>query len=128
MLSDKAISDHYTHGDLLGAIKASVTKLGKSTESVTIEDLAPVDEFHIGGRIATDNLVGQLNISEKDHILDIGCGLGGTSRFVANNYKSRVTGIDLTQEYIEAGKELCTWVGMDKQINLHHPGVRLFLC
>jgi SAM-dependent methyltransferase len=120
MLSDKEVSDHYTHGDLLGAIKASVIKLGKSTESVTIEDLAPVDEFHIGGRLATDNLVNQLNFSEKDHILDIGCGLGGASRFVANNYKSRVTGIDLTQEYIEAGKELCTWVGMDKQISLHY--------
>ncbi len=119
MSNDKAVSEHYTHGDLLGAIQASVTKLGKTVDSVTIEDLAPVDEFHIGGRQATENLLAQLNFSEQDHILDVGCGLGGASRFVANKYNNRVTGIDLTQEYIEAGKALCTWVGLDKQVTLH---------
>jgi ubiquinone/menaquinone biosynthesis C-methylase UbiE len=119
MSNDKAVSEHYTHGDLLKSIQAALAKLGKTVDSVTIEDLAPVDEFHIGGRQATEHFLSQLNFSEQDHILDVGCGLGGASRFVANKYHNQVSGIDLTKEYIETGKALCTWVGLDKQVTLH---------
>lgn len=77
MSNDKVVSEHYTHGDLLKSIQAALAKLGKTVDSVTIEDLAPVDEFHIGGRQATEHFISQLNVSEQDHILDVGCGLGG---------------------------------------------------
>jgi ubiquinone/menaquinone biosynthesis C-methylase UbiE len=116
---DKAVSEHYTHGSLLGAIQESVSRLGKTIDSVTIEDLAAVDEFHIGGRLATNNLLDQLGFSEKDHIIDVGCGLGGASRYVANKLNNSVTGIDLTQEYIDVGKALCAWVRLDEKIHLH---------
>lgn len=116
--NDKAVSEHYTHGKLLRAIQACVAKLGKTTDCITIEDLAPVDEFHIGGRLATNNLLDQVNFREQDHILDVGCGLGGVSRFIARKYNNRVTGIDLTQEYIDVGTVLCDWVGLDKQVTL----------
>ena len=118
MSIDKAVSESYLHGDLLKAIQSAITKIGKTVESITIEDLAPVDEFHIGGRLATEDFLDQLDFSEQDHILDVGCGLGGASRFAANMYKSHITGIDLTQEYIETGKALCSWVKLDKQITL----------
>ena len=49
MSYDRSVSDHYTHGELPGAIRDSISKLGKTTDSITIEDLAPVDEFHVGG-------------------------------------------------------------------------------
>ena len=52
MSYDKAVSEHYTHGGLLRAIQESVVKLGKTIDSVTIEDLAPLDEFHIGANWA----------------------------------------------------------------------------
>ncbi len=120
MSNDKAVSEHYTHGDLLNSIQAALAKLGKTVDSVTIEDLAPVDEFHIGGRQATEHFLSQLNFSEQDHILDVGCGLGGASRFVANKYNTHVSGIDLTKEYIDTGNALCTWVGLDKQVTLYH--------
>jgi len=54
MSHDRAVSGHYTHGALLRAIQASVTQLGKRIDNLTTGDLAPVDEFHIGGRVATD--------------------------------------------------------------------------
>lgn len=120
MTKDKSISNHYSHGGLLAAIQAALNELGKSSDSVTIEDLAAVDEFHIGGRQATENFMAQLNLTEQDSILDVGCGLGGASRFVADRYKSTVTGIDLTKEYIETGNTLCEWVDLDARITLHH--------
>jgi ubiquinone/menaquinone biosynthesis C-methylase UbiE len=118
MLYDKAVSESYWHGNLLNTIQASVGKLGKTVDSVTVEDLGPVDEFHIGGRSATKSFLDQLNFSKQDHILDVGCGLGGATRYVADKYGSRVTGIDLSQEYTETGKALSHWVKLDKLITL----------
>ena len=119
MSFDEAVSEHYTHGGLLEAIRASLAELGKTEHSVTVADLGPVDEFHIGGRAATENLLRQVDISADSHILDVGCGLGGASRFIADQYNNRVTGIDLTQEYIDVGNELDTWVGLENQVSLH---------
>lgn len=118
MSNDKAVSEHYIHGNLLKAIEAALPEIGKTTENITIEDLAPIDEFHIGGRQATENFLGQLNFSEQEHLLDVGCGLGGASRYIAKKYNNRVTGIDLTGEYIETGNTLCSWVKLDGHVNL----------
>lgn len=118
MSIDKTVSEHYRHGDLLGAIHTSLADLGKTTKTVTVEDLAPVDEFHIGGRMASDYFLGQLNFAEHDHVLDVGCGLGGAARYVAVTYRSQVTGIDLTSEYVETGRTLCAWVKLDEHITL----------
>jgi len=119
MSSDKAVSEHYIHGNLLKAIQTALPELGKTIDNITIEDLAPIDEFHIGGREATENFLGQLNFSEQDRLLDVGCGLGGASRYVAKKYNNNVTGIDLTEEYIETGNVLCAWVKLDKHVSLH---------
>lgn len=115
---NKAVADHYQHGSLIESIEAALPALGKTPDSVTTEDLAPVDEFHIGGRLATDNLLQPLNFSAQDHILDIGCGLGGASRYVSSQYKSTVSGIDLTREYIETGNILCKWLNLDSRVSL----------
>lgn len=120
MHDENTVSNHYLHGDLLKAIQEAITLLGKTTDDISVEDLAPVDEFHIGGRVATENLLDQLNFSQQHHILDVGCGLGGAARFVANKYKNHVTGIDLTPEYIDTGKVLCEWVKLENNVTLHH--------
>lgn len=120
MPDTKLVSDHYTHGSLLDVIRTGVERLGKSPETVSVEDLGPIEEFHIGGRAASENFLDPLHLSADDHVLDVGCGLGGTSRFVAHRYGSRVTGIDLTPEFIETGRALCTWVGLEDRIVLDH--------
>ncbi|MDJ0756743.1 MAG: class I SAM-dependent methyltransferase [Ardenticatenaceae bacterium] len=120
MSNEKTVSNHYLHGDLLQAIQSAIAKSGKTIDNVTVEDLASVDEFHIGGRFATKNLLSQLNFPEQHHILDVGCGLGGAARFVSSNYSNHVTGIDLTPEYIDTGRVLCEWVNLENDITLHH--------
>jgi SAM-dependent methyltransferase len=112
------VSKHYTHGGLTETIRSGLLSLGKSPSSVTVDDLAPVDEFHIGGRRASEDFIDQLGFNAQAHVLDVGCGLGGPARFVASRYGSRVTGIDLTPEYVETGNALCTWVGLQDRICL----------
>ena len=69
--SDK-VSNHYHHGSLLSAIQAGLAKQGIKPENASVEDLGPVDEFHIGGRIASGHFLDQLEISATQSILDIG--------------------------------------------------------
>jgi SAM-dependent methyltransferase len=113
------VSRHYTQGSLIETIRAGIVALGKAPDTITVDDLAPVDEFHIGGRRASEEFLDQLAFSAQMHVLDVGCGLGGAARFVASRYGSQVTGIDLTAEYIETGNALCKWVGLDQRISLH---------
>ena len=75
--------------------------MGKTEKTVTIDDLGPVDEFHIGGRQASEDFLGQLNIKPEMNVLDIGCGLGGPARFSVNRYGCKVRGIDLTEAFVE---------------------------
>lgn len=119
MSNDHRVAEHYAHGDLLNAIADALAKMGKTINEVTLDDLAPVDEFHIGGRPATRDFLGQLGLGEQQHVLDIGCGLGGAARYVADHYENRVTGIDLTAEYVDTGNALCAWLGLDTAVELH---------
>jgi len=116
---EQMVSGHYAHGELLTTIENSIARMGKTTDSVTIDDLAAVDEFHIGGRLATEGLLAQLNFSATDKLLDVGCGLGGAARYVANKYRNHVTGIDLTHEYIDTGNVLSAWLKLDSLVELH---------
>jgi len=110
--------ENYRHGGLLEAIEAALLAMGKSKDSATVADLGPVDEFHIGGRAATSRVIARLELSADDVVLDIGCGLGGAARFVASEVGCRVRGIDLSAEYIEVGKALNQWLGLDGSITL----------
>jgi 2-polyprenyl-3-methyl-5-hydroxy-6-metoxy-1,4-benzoquinol methylase len=111
MPAQTGVSRHYAHGSLTDAIRDGLASLGKGPGIVFADDLAPVDEFHIGGRKASEDFLDQLGFSADKHVLDVGCDLGGAARFVASRYGSRVTGLDLTSEYVETRKALCKWVG-----------------
>lgn len=123
MSKNQQVAAHYQSGAVLGAIRDGIARLGKDLEDVGVDDLAPADEFHIGGREATEHLAEQLQLSTVDHVLDCGCGLGGTSRFLASRYGCRVQGVDLTSEFITVGQELNRWVGLEEQIELHRGDV-----
>jgi hypothetical protein len=53
MISDDQVADHYSRPGLVAAIEAALTERAKQPPATTIEDLAPYDEFHVGGRKAT---------------------------------------------------------------------------
>ena len=113
------VAEHYADGGLLERILLGVEAIGKTPDTVTVDELAPVDEFHIGGRQASEDFISQLELSADNHTLDVGCGIGGTSRFVASRYGCRVTGIDLTPEFVSTGQSLCDWVGLSGRVELH---------
>jgi SAM-dependent methyltransferase len=114
------VETHYTRGNLADAIRMGLKTLGKDTTDVTLDDLAPVDEFHIRGRAATLELAQQLMISPAQHILDVGSGLGGASRYLAQTYGCRVTGLDLTAEYCDVARQLADQLGLSARVTYRH--------
>ncbi|MEZ5998734.1 MAG: class I SAM-dependent methyltransferase [Hyphomonas sp.] len=113
------IAAHYDAPDLIARIEAALRGAGSSPETVTADLLAPIEEFHVGGRAATDALLGELGIRPIDRALDIGCGTGGTSRHAAAQFGCTVEGIDLTDSFIRAGRTLTAWLKLDSKVRLH---------
>ena len=110
------VVDHYAQNDeVLPRILAGIALKGQTIESVKMEDLSAVDEFHIGGAPAALALFKQLNIQSQHAVLDVGCGLGGPARVCAVEHGCRVNGVDITPEYVSAGNTLSSWPGVALQ-------------
>jgi len=101
-----AIERHYGRGGLLDRVLAALQEAGKDVANLSIDDLAPIDELHSRRRQATKDLAGMLAPKAAEHVLDIGSGLGGPARYLAHVYGCRVTGIDLTAEFVATAADL----------------------
>jgi ubiquinone/menaquinone biosynthesis C-methylase UbiE len=115
-MADRVASHYAGGGDLASTIAESLRKAGKDIGKLGTSDLATVDEFHIRGRKATLELAQSLGLIASAHVLDIGSGLGGPARTVAETYGCRVTGIDLTQAFCDAAATLSGWVGLRDRV------------
>lgn len=115
-MADK-VASHYSDGrNLATAIAERLRTAGKDLGRLTTADLATVDEFHVRGRKATLELAQLLNLDASTRVLDIGSGLGGPARTLAETYGCHVTGIDLTQAFCDAATTLSSWVGMSDRV------------
>ncbi len=114
---ESAVAQHYGSKDLLERIYRGLESAGKDLNSLLPEDLATVDEYHIGGRKATTHAVEKMALNKDQHVLDIGCGIGGTARYIADKVGCNVTGIDLTPEYIEIAKTLTDLTGLGTSVS-----------
>lgn len=103
-------------GNLASRIRDSLIAAGKDVQRLTTADLAAVDELHIRGRQATLELAGHMELTRGCQVLDIGSGLGGAARAVAEAYDCRVTGIDLTRSFCEAAAAMSDWLGLSNKV------------
>ena len=114
---EQAVARHYAHGSLEQTILNALAAAGKDPNHLTIKDLAPVDEFHVGGRQATVAFAGQFGLRPGMRLLDVGCGLGGAARYFAHEHGCRVTGIDLSPEYVNVTNALARRVGLEGRVS-----------
>jgi len=111
-MSERDVARHYGDSELAARVFEGIEKAGIDVTCLQVDDLSPVDEFHIGGRQATEYAIGKMSLGEQHHVLDVGCGLGGAARYLATTVGCRVTGIDLTPEYISLGRDLTERTGL----------------
>jgi len=110
------VTRHYTKGDLMGRLEKALREDGADPARPSIEQLAPYDHFHGRGLEATAEMVGQLGIAPDDHLLDIGSGIGGPARYIARRFGCRVTGIDLTEEFVKVARRLTERLDMLERV------------
>lgn len=116
MTSTQEISDHWGKGDVYSRILETMELAGIDPNTLTIEQLAPVDHFHARGFPATVELADALPIREGDTLVDIGCGIGGPARYLAKRFNCRVEGIDITAPFIDAANKLSALVAMQDAV------------
>ena len=114
---EQAVARHYAHGSLEETIMDALAAAGKDLQHLTPKDLAPVDEFHVGGRLATVAFAEQFGLRPGMRLLDVGCGLGGAARYFAHEHDCRVTGIDLSPEYVNVTNALAARIGLDERVS-----------
>lgn len=114
---EQAVALHYAHGTLEETILDALLTAGKDLQRLTPKDLAPVDEFHVGGRAATVAFAQQFGVQPGMRLLDVGCGLGGAARYFAQEHGCRVTGIDLSAEYVNVTNALAARVGLGERVS-----------
>lgn len=111
---ESAVTAHYGRSGLLDRLLLGLRNAGIDTDNLCPADLQSIEEFHIGGRKATEYLVSKLGLQPTDAVLDIGSGIGGTARYIATAFGNHVTGIDLTPAYVVIATEL------SKRVSLNH--------
>ncbi|GJL81119.1 MAG: SAM-dependent methyltransferase [marine bacterium B5-7] len=111
------VQNHYSSRvDLALEIERKLEAAGKYPDNLKAIDLSTVDEFHIRGRKATLELGRRMNLDSGSSVLDIGSGLGGPARTIAEEYGCLVTGIDLTQAFCDAANQMSKWVNLDDKV------------
>jgi MPBQ/MSBQ methyltransferase len=113
---ERDVAKHYGVGDLKTRLLQALAGAGLDIERLDPKDLAPVDEFHIGGRPATEYAVARMGLGKDQHVLDVGCGIGGATRYLASTLGCRVTGIDLTPQYIEVARDFARRTGLADRV------------
>lgn len=120
------VKDYWGREGLGQAILDALAASGRSLEHLTIDDLAPLDQFHGGGKVATTRLARLAGLAPGMRVLDVGGGLGGPARTLAVEYGCHVTVIDLAESYVQAGEALTARLGLGDRVT-HRAGNALDL-
>lgn len=118
-----SVDRQYATGLSRRRIEEALVVGGMDLNDLRRGDLAPLEDFHTMGRIATSQLAELAEIEHSENVLDAGSGVGGTARYLADQFGCRVTTIDLSDEYCNTSRWLNQLVGLNGYISVHHGDV-----
>jgi ubiquinone/menaquinone biosynthesis C-methylase UbiE len=102
----EGVRDHYRATGLTGRLKTALAALGPEDQRLTPGQLAALDQFHTRGLAATAELGKLAGITAETSVLDVGSGVGGPARFLAETYGCRVVGVDISEPFVDAARYL----------------------
>lgn len=117
---DERIARHYEQPDLSAAILAALSATGKAHTVLTPDDLAPIDQFHTRGKVATLELAERAGVTAATRALDLGGGIGGAARLLAATFGCQVEVLDLTEVYCAAGRMLTARSELADRVRFQH--------
>ncbi len=108
----------YARGDIWATIASAIRAAGLDLDRLSLDDLAPLEEFHIGGRRASAELAEMARLAPGCRVLDVGAGLGGPARLLAARFGCLVTALDVTEEYCRAAQMLNRATGLADRVTV----------
>jgi ubiquinone/menaquinone biosynthesis C-methylase UbiE len=116
MTSSPQVAEHYGTESLLDRVSAALERAGLGEGPIAWSDLAGLDQFHVRGLAATQELAQALDVTPGARLLDIGSGLGGPARYLAATFGCKVTGVDLSQPFVEVASYLAARCGLQDRV------------
>ncbi|WP_292647728.1 class I SAM-dependent methyltransferase, partial [Mesorhizobium sp.] len=113
----EGVRDHYRATGLTERLKTVLAALGPEDQLLTPQQLGVLDQFHTRGLAATAELAQLAGIAAGMSVLDVGSGVGGPARFLAATYGCRVTGVDLSEPFVDAARYLSERTGQSGQLS-----------
>lgn len=114
------INAQYGSRDLEQKVLAALEAAGIHLDGITVEELTRFDELHLGGRAATLQMARRAGLSPGLRVLDVGSGLGGPARTLAQDFECLVTGLDLTRSFCDVANRLTALAGLADAVLFHH--------
>ena len=113
------VRNHYRATGLIERLKTVLAALGPEDRLLTPQQLGTLDQFHTRGLAATAELVQLADITAGMSVLDVGSGIGGPARFLAATCGCQVTGVDISEPFVEAARYLTARTGQNGQLSFH---------
>lgn len=111
------VREHYSAAHLTDRIKSALLAIAPEDQTLTAAQLAPLDQFHIRGVLATAELAGEVGLTPSTRVLDLGSGIGGPARYLAANFTCHVTGVDLSPDFVDTAKYLTERCGISDRVS-----------
>ena len=115
----RSLREHYAGPGLVERLRAALATIGPEDQPLTPRQIGAIDQFHTRGHAATAELAELAGIGPDDRVLDLGCGIGGPARMLAHSRGCRVTGVDLSEGFIEAARYLSLRTGQHEHVEFH---------
>jgi MPBQ/MSBQ methyltransferase len=122
----RTANEYWGRAGLAQAILDALAESGKDLDALTIDDLAPLDQFHGGGKPATQRLARLAELTPGTRVLDVGGGLGGPARTLVVEFGCQVTVVDPTESYVRTSETLTAKLGLTDRLT-HRVGSALDL-
>jgi ubiquinone/menaquinone biosynthesis C-methylase UbiE len=111
------VRDHYRASGLTERLNIALKTFGPEEQRLTPQQLATLDQFHTRGLAATTELAKLAAITADMSVLDIGSGVGGPARFLAATCGCQVTGVDLSEPFVDAARYLTERTGQSERVS-----------
>jgi sarcosine/dimethylglycine N-methyltransferase len=101
----------YTGAD---SIITELSALGFGPRSpLNFNEVCKIDQLHYHGAASVQLAIDALAIKENSHVLEIGAGWGGPSRFIAGRTKAQVTALELQNDFNSVGESITKRCGLN---------------
>jgi sarcosine/dimethylglycine N-methyltransferase len=111
------VRNHYRATGLTERLKTALAALGPEDQPLAPQQLAALDQFHTRGLAATAELAKLAAITADMSVLDVGSGVGGPARYLAATYGCRVTGVDISEPFVDAARYLTERTEQNGQVS-----------